>query len=162
MILLIFHWLLAASLSLSHPYYISVTEVEYDGHTRELGITCKFFPDDLEGALKASTGGPVDVIKGDKAVVGKQLSAYVLRHLSVTINGKVLTPGFLGYENDQEATWCYFSVKEVPAPRDIRVFNNLLYEFRKEQVNMMHVIVDGNRKSTKLSQPDQYCSFSFP
>jgi hypothetical protein len=155
-------WMLAAVMSVAHPYYISVTEVEYDGRTKEMVISCKFFPDDLESALKTHTGGKVDVLKGDKSVLGRQMSDYILHHLSIEVNGKAVTPAFLGYENDQEATWCYFSVKELPEPKTLRVFNNLLYEYRKEQINMVHVIVNGNRKSTKLSLPDDLVTFTFP
>jgi hypothetical protein len=162
MIVVLFHWMLAGLMSVTHPYYISVTEIEYDQRTREMGISCKFFPDDLESALKTYTGGKVDILKGDKAPLGKQLNDYILHHLTVNVNGKAVAPVFLGFENDREATWCYFSVKDVPAPKTIQVFNNLLYEYRKEEINMVHVIVDGNRKSTKLSQPDVSFTFSFP
>ena len=162
MILILFQWLLALSLSTTHPYYISVTEVEYDGRTREMGISCKFFPDDLEDALKAQTGGKVDVLKGDKAVLGKLMNDYIQRHLQIKVNGKSCPTTFLGFENDQEATWCYLSAKEILEPKTVQVSNNLLYEYRKEQINMVHVIVNGNRKSTKLSLPDDAVTFTFP
>jgi hypothetical protein len=162
MVLLFLQWCLAGWMALAHPYYISVTEIEYAGRDRELGVSCKFFSDDIEGALKAYSNNKVDILKGDKATNGKLLDAYIRKHLGIKVDGKALDPQFLGYENDQEATWCYFSVKEMPAPRNVEIFINLLYEYRSEQVNMVHVIVDGNRKSSKLSPPDNHLTVSFP
>jgi hypothetical protein len=40
----------------SHPFFVSITEVEYSSKTKELGIATKFFPDDLEEALRKFSG----------------------------------------------------------------------------------------------------------
>jgi hypothetical protein len=47
----------------SHPFFVSITEVEYSSKTKELGIATKFFPDDLEEALRKSTGKKFDIIE---------------------------------------------------------------------------------------------------
>ena len=41
------------------------------------------------------------------------------------------------------------------------VNNTLLHDFINEQINILHVTVNGNRKSTKLNYPDSKASFSF-
>ena len=44
-------WMLHFALlfsSVLHPYYVSVTEIEYDLKRREVGVACKFFIDDRE------------------------------------------------------------------------------------------------------------------
>jgi len=161
MILLI-RTILLASLTTFHPYYVSVTEVEYSAKDHELGMSMKFFPDDIEAALKQMSGGKVDITRGDKTANEKLLTAYVLRHFSVKLDGKALTPLFLGYENDQGATWCYFSVKNVASPHTIQVFNNFLYEYRKDQLNFVHAIVDGDRKTVQLAMPENSVTFTFP
>ena len=43
----------------------------------------------------------------------------------------------------------------------IEITNNIMYDQFDDQVNIMHVIVGGKRKSNKLSYPDKSVSFSF-
>jgi hypothetical protein len=38
---------------------------------------------------------------------------------------------------------------------------DFLYETKKEQVNLVHVTVDGNRQSNKLSNPDRLIRLRF-
>ncbi len=151
---LLCQYLLTWMFAFSHPYYISVTEIEYRSSDKELGVSCKFFADDIEAALKTSSKRNVDILKGIKDENGKLLSSYINRHLTIQADGRPIGPTYLGYEIDQGAVWVYFSVKDLKKPGTIKVFNDLLYEYRKEEINMVHVIMDGDRRSTKLSEPD--------
>lgn len=146
----------------THPYYISVTEIEYIHANKEIGIACKLFADDFEQALKTTYHTKVDLYKTkDTSLTGQQIAGYINKHLQLTVAGKPLSLHYLGFEIEGEAAWCYFSVGNVPAFQQLQVFNDLLYEYKKEQVNLMHVKVNGNRKSGRLSQPDDRMSFDF-
>ncbi|MEJ7680236.1 MAG: DUF6702 family protein [Segetibacter sp.] len=59
------------------------------------------------------------------------------------------------------SVYCYFEVLNVPAIRKLIVNNTILQDYKQEQINIMHVIVNGNRKSTKLDFPSNQASFSF-
>lgn len=160
MILLLRSFFVAA-FSLLHPYYVSVAELEYTSKDKELGISIKFFPDDLEAALKQMTGGKMDILKGDKATNDKLLATYIAKHFSVKFDGKAVAPQYLGYENEEGATWCFFSAKGLPQPHTVEVFNNLLYEYRKDQLNFIHMIVNGERKTVQLAMPENTANFTF-
>jgi hypothetical protein len=80
----------------------------------------------------------------------------------VKLDGKAVALQFLGYENDQGATWCYFTAKNIAQPHKVEVFNNLLYEYRKDQLNFIHVILDGDRKTVQLTMPETSATFAFP
>jgi hypothetical protein len=41
------------------------------------------------------------------------------------------------------------------------VVNSILYELYDKQMNLMHVSVGGNRKSTRLNYPDKEATFNF-
>jgi hypothetical protein len=43
----------------------------------------------------------------------------------------------------------------------IDVTDNILYDYKKEQIGIIHAVVDGNRKSTKLNNPNDKASFEF-
>ena len=68
---------------------------------------------------------------------------------------------FIGYEHQEEGILSYFQVNNITAVKKIAIVNNILYEYKQEQIGIIHVTVDGNRKSTKLNNPEDKCSFEF-
>jgi len=144
-----------------HPFYVSVTELNYRPAEKELQITCKFFTDDFEEALKNYSGEKTDLKKGDQNRIKKLAEAYLRQHFRIRANQVEAKFELLGYENDQEATWFYLVSKDMPAITTIDLYNDLLYETRTEQINLMHVVVDGKRKSYRLTAPDTKASFEF-
>jgi len=145
----------------AHPYFVSVTEVEYRSKEKELGLSCKFYTDDLEEALKKFSKENIDLTKGDKNKNQKIINAYIMQHMKISIEDKPLQLRFMGFENDQEATWCYFEAESISPFKNIDIEADFLYETKKEQVNLVHVTVDGNRQSNKLSNPDRLIRLRF-
>jgi hypothetical protein len=149
-------------LNLQHPYFISVTEIEYVNQDKEIGISCKIFTDDFEMALRETFKTKVDLIHpADKKETGKLISNYISSHLQIKADGKAVSPVLIGFEQEEEATWCYFSVANINSVKKIEINNSILYDFKKEQVNMMHVTVNGNRKSSRVINPDTRSVFEF-
>ncbi|MBX2924126.1 MAG: hypothetical protein KF746_18140 [Chitinophagaceae bacterium] len=145
-----------------HPYYVSVTEIEYIQTNKEIGIACKIFADDFEQALKEMYHTKIDLYNTkDTALTGKQIAGYISKHLQLLADGKPVPLQYLGFEIEGEAAWCYFSSANIAPFQQIQVFNDLLYEYKKEQVNLMHVKVNSNRKSGRLTSPDNRLSFDF-
>ncbi len=161
MLMFLIKSLLLPLMIFSHPYFVSVTELEYRSKEKELGLSCKFYTDDLEEALKKFSKDNIDLHKGDKNQNQKIISAYILQHLKINIEDKSPQLRFIGFENDQEATWCYFQADEIMPFKNIDIGIDFLYETKKEQVNLVHVTIDGNRKSGKLSNPDKQISLRF-
>lgn len=146
----------------SHPYYVSVTEIEYNAKEKELGIACKLFTDDFEFTLKDQFNQPINIYKpADTAKLNNLVEAYITKHLMLNIDGNRLKMLYLGYEIEGEAIWCYFSVPGVPAFKQLNVFNDLLYTYKKEQINMIHVRVNGEKQSHRLTHPNTTVSFEF-
>ncbi|HRP54712.1 DUF6702 family protein [Agriterribacter sp.] len=145
-----------------HPYYVSVTEIEYSHPDQEIQVACKIFTDNFEQALKAMYHTKTDLYHPqDKALLDKQIAGYIQKHLYLKADNKTVKLNYVGYEIEGEAAWCFFSAGNIPAVKNIGVFNDILYEYKKEQVNMMHTRVNGNRKSARLSYPDTSTEFSF-
>jgi hypothetical protein len=160
MMFLIQHVLLPLMI-FTHPYFVSVTEIDYRSKEKELGISCKFYTDDLEEALKKFSKDNIDLQKGDKNKNQQWISAYIGQHFKIIIAGKQVPIRFIGFENDQEATWCYFEAENITPFKKIDIEADFLYEIKKEQVNLVHVTIDGNRKSSKLSNPDKLINLVF-
>ena len=138
----------------THPYYVSVIEIEYSSRSGILGMSCKIFTDDLEEALKKGGVKGIDLGRGDSSLNAKWISSYLGRHLALSAGGKPIELRFIGFENDPEATWCYFEKTGVSGLKNLKVTSDILYETRKEQINIFHVTVDGDRKSNRLVNPD--------
>jgi hypothetical protein len=150
MVILLYKWLLffpallgggpSATLNANstarHPLFVSVTEMNYNATDKDLEISCKIFTDDFEKTLAATYHTKVDL----SAPSGK----------------------YVGFEKENDATWSYFQVSNAAtAPKKIDVVNSILYESYDKQMNLMHVSVGGDRKSTRLNYPDKVASFQF-
>ena len=144
-----------------HPYYVSVTEIEYIPQKRELGVACKFFIDDIEEAIRDAGAGKTDLIKGDKARNSRLLEDYLKNHLGLTADGKKIDLTFIGYELDQEAIWCFMEAGSINAFNRLNVRGDMLFELRKDQINLFHATVNGIRKSHRLTLPDRTFSLDF-
>jgi hypothetical protein len=86
---------------------------------------------------------------------------YIFSHLSVSADGKPGTLVYLGFEKDAEAVFSYVQVENVASVKKVDVTNKLMHDMFDDQVNIMHVTVNGNRKSTKLDYPSTAASVSF-
>jgi hypothetical protein len=139
--------------SFIHPFYLSVTEVEYSSKNKELGMACKTFPDDLEETLRLYTGKKYDLYKTEKQILNPIIETYFKKHLSILINDKAKAYSFLGYEIDKEAIWIYFNITKLSGVKSIEVQSNLMYEYKAEQTNIVHINLDGKKESFKLMAP---------
>jgi hypothetical protein len=146
--------LLLVVLSFKHPFYVSVTEVEYSSKTKEVGISVKVFPDDLEESLRKFNGNKYDVVQGDKKMIGPVLDKYIKQHMRILLNGTAKSYQWMGYEIDKESVWMYFSIINQPGVRSIQVQSDLMYGYKQEQTNIIHIKLDDKRGSFRLMAPE--------
>lgn len=144
----------------THPFFVSITDLEYSSKTKELGIATKFFPDDLEEALRKFSGKKYDIVAGEKKSTGDAINSYFTRHVQVLINGKPRQLGFLGYEIEKEVVWVYYNATKVAGVKSIEVISTLMYDYKAEQTNIIHIKMDEKRQSFKLNAPDQSAKIS--
>jgi hypothetical protein len=146
----------------THPFHVSVTEIDHNATEKTLEISCKLFTDDFENILEKTFKTKVDLTNpADRPATGKLVTEYVSKNLVVKVDGKPVSLTGIGFEKESEATWCYFQVDNVAAVKKVEMTNTLLYDLFDDQVGIMHVKVDGTRKSTKLSYPAKDAVISF-
>lgn len=144
-----------------HPFYVSVMEVEYDPKSREVGISIKTFPDDMEETLRMSTGKKVDIGTNDKVTIGKLMDQYIQQHVSIAIDNQQKAMYYLGYEIDKEGLWMYFSIPSQKHFRNLEITSDLMYEYRPEQTNIIHMRIAGKEKSYRLTAPTKKIIFNY-
>ena len=143
-----------AFISFKHPFYVSVTEIEYSSKTKEVGISVKVFPDDLEETLRKFNGIKYDVVQGDKKIIGPVLDKYIKQHMRIMLNGTAKSYQWMGYEIDKESVWMYFTIINQPGVRSIQVQSDLMYGYKQEQTNIIHIQLDEKRASFRLMAPE--------
>ena len=145
-----------------HPFYISVTEFNQNAKDNTLEISCKMFAEDLEQILEKNYKKQLDIsLDKDKANFDKYIPDYVSKHLVLVIDGKAVKLSYVGYETERESAYCYFQIDGIATLKKIDITNSILQDFNQEQINIMHVVVNGIRKSLKLNYPEKNASFSF-
>lgn len=168
----LYKWLLPAVLLFSagkqpvllpakHPFYVSVTEINHNAKDKTLEISCKMFTNDLEATLEKAANTKINLSGADKTNADKFITAYISKHLQLKVDGRPVALEFVGTENEAEATWTYFQVSNIAAVKRIDMMNNILYESFPSETSIIHVSVNGNRKSTRLNNPDANVSFEF-
>src|SRR5258707_7674525 len=131
-----------------HPLYISVTEINHNPKDKVLEVSCKMFTNDLEAALEKMSKTHVDLsAPKDKAAAEKLIEEYVERHLRLKVDGKAAVLHFVGSEKENDGTWSYFQVNDVPAVKRIDAVKELLYDSFNQQSGIMNVTVGGQRKN---------------
>jgi hypothetical protein len=147
---------------IAHPIYMSVTEIEHNAKDKTLEISCKIFTDDFEKTLRRQYNGTVDLLQPkDKEAMNKLVSGYVKKHLAISVDGKPVELQFIGYEQQEEGIESYYQVSNIAGVKKIDVTDNILYEYQKDQISLLHVTVSGNTKNYKLNNPDEKASFQF-
>lgn len=145
-----------------HPIYVSVTEIQYNAKDKSLEISCKIFTGDFETILKSKTKSKINLLQPtDKKLMEALVDQYIQQHLKIKVDGKLKQMEFLGYEQNEDAIQSFFEINEVATLKKIDVQDDILYEYKSEQISIVHVVVNGNRKSTKLVNPDSNFSLNY-
>jgi hypothetical protein len=151
-----------SDLRVLHPLHVSVVEVNHNAADKTLEISCKLFTDDFETALATIYKTKTDLINPkDIKAMDKLVSDYINTHLSIKADGKPVVLSYLGFERENDVVYGYLEVEKMPSVKKIEITNKLMYDMFTDQINMMHVIVGGNRKSYKLDYPKSQAEFVF-
>ena len=163
---ILYNWLLIFTLSAlnpkPHPIFVSVTTIEHNATTKILEVSCKIFTDDLESVLRKKYNTKVDLLDIKFAPsMNRLVNDYIQKHLSVKADDKKVSLNFIGFEQQEEGIISYFEVRNISSVKKVDVIDNILYDEKPQQLEIIHVIVKGQRQSSRLNNPDEIASFTF-
>ncbi len=148
--------------TVKHPYYIGLTELNYKTVNKELQISVRLFSHDLEEAMGKYTQQKIDLLNPkDKAKADSLLLHYINENLGIIYNQKKIHATYLGYEKEEESIWAYFELKNLSAPKQVRVTNTLLYNAFPNQTHIIRVKRDEDSESKKITNPEKIAEFIF-
>ncbi|RNA63428.1 hypothetical protein D1631_16630 [Chryseobacterium nematophagum] len=140
-----------------HPYHVGSLEINYNSKSKTFEITGRFFLDDLENALGKKYGKPFYFNDPKyKVQLNDALKNYCSEYLKLKANNQFLKVHFIGYEEDHESVNIYLESESVEKPKKIEAAVSFLYNVFDDQINIVHIIVNGERKSEKLTYPNRY------
>ena len=163
---ILYKWLIVFSLTgfinTHHPIFVSVTEINHNAANKSLEISCKIFTDDLEQTLRQQNKIKVDLLNpASKQAMNVLVNNYIKKHLQLKVDDKAVVLEFVGFEQQEEGIISYFEVKNMATVKKLDVTNTILYESRPQQMQIIHVMVNGERKSSRLNNPEDKVSFLF-
>lgn len=145
-----------------HPFHVSTTEINHNALDKTLEISCKVFTDDFESALAKQYHTKADLSAVNmKSAMDTLVKKYINSHLLLNTDGKTLVMKYLGFEKENEAVYAYLQVDNISTIKKIVITDSILYDLYDDQISIIHFIVGGNRKSTKLDYPAARASFEF-
>jgi len=137
----------------AHPIHVTVTEIEFDQQDKRLEIMMRVFIDDFELALREHLKQPeLDVLDPQKGLSREMAESYLKEHFRITLDNKPQVIQYLGHEQESDAFVFYIEVPKVKKFKTINIHNNVLTSVHEDQSNLVHVTVNGQVKSLRLTR----------
>ncbi|GHB40471.1 DUF6702 family protein [Mongoliitalea lutea] len=147
---------------LSHPFYISLTEIRYNERQKSLEIAQKIFWDDLEVALGELHQTKVNFLKPEsQEQLEQMIEGYLLKHNQIIVNNQQVKLAYLGYEVEEDAAWFYMEAQRVSAPKKVVIQSDILIEQFPGQQNIINFFVGSRPKSLILQKGKERGTLSF-
>ena len=154
MVNIMFQWLMTGIVSMMHPFFVSVIEVNHNAKDATVEVSVRIFNEDFEKTLQKRTTTRLDIIKpADNAFLDKQIANYLTEKIKFKVNGQPVILNYLGHEIQNESVWSYLEVPKTANMKKLEIDCSLLYDFEKTQSNIIHVKNGTAEKSYKLDYP---------
>jgi hypothetical protein len=132
----------------AHKFYASLAQVERTADGR-LEVALRFFPDDLEAALRKATGRRVVV--ENTAAFGDAFEAWVNTVFAVEGGGRRTAFEYVGAEVTVKTAWVYVETAWSEPLAASTMTNAMLVDLFPEQVNTVNFVEAGRRASKVFS-----------
>jgi hypothetical protein len=81
---------------------------------------------------------------------------YLTERFKLSLGNKPVKLKFLGFENEDDVTWCYMESKlETQSSKNIKVMDSLLNDFLPDETNIIQMEWDASSRTEKLVNPDK-------
>lgn len=137
----------------AHKFYISVTNVDYSEKDEAVQVITRIFIDDMNAVLKERYGFASSLGTDKESTLDKEyLEKYLRAKFLVEINGEVAKYDFIGHKYDSDMVICYLEVPNIPLEtlKQIGITNEVLTDIYDDQQNVVHMKVNGKKKSHVL------------
>jgi hypothetical protein len=154
--------LITLFITLLHPFYVSVIDINHNEKEASLEMSVRTFTADLETRIESEYHVKLDLSNPkQKAKAEEYVNLYLQKKLALTANGNKCRLEFIGFEIQKESTWSYFEIKNIKQLKQLDVFCEILFGIDPQQINILHVNANSQKKSYELVSPKNKVSFQF-
>jgi hypothetical protein len=132
-----------------HDYYVSTTQVDYIKKKNILQITIRMFINDFEDVITKNNNLKLDP-DSNSIEINKQLNQYIIEKFKILANQEPMILDFIGKEYKTDKLQVYYEVKLFEKIKSVSFENYILFDFFKNQQNIIHFKIDKFRKSFLL------------
>ena len=137
MLLVGWNTLFTAMLSLMHPFFVYVIDINHNEKEATIEISVRCFTNDLEKMIAAETKTFIDLSQPSQKNKGDALlKAYLTKRLNLAVNGNKSNLEYLGFEIQKESTWTYFEIKNIKQLSQLNVLCEVLFGVNDQQINI--------------------------
>ncbi|MBD2756962.1 hypothetical protein IC230_29045 [Spirosoma sp. BT704] len=138
--------------------------MQYNPKERVFEISIRIFTDDFEKGLSAAVGSRVNLngSPGSDNKIDPVIEKYVHAHFAYSSPQKQPKPiKYVGHETEADAHWLYLEMPYAEPFRGGLLKQNVLMELFDDQVNMVNIQYQGQKKTFvfRKNQPIQDLSF---
>ena len=145
-----------------HKFYVGIYQVNYVAKKKEIQVTARIFVDDLEKALEARYKKKIYLSTPKEiAETNGFIKSYLSEKIQIKINSSVKNLKFLGKETEDNVLICYLTTPVPEKINAIEMVNSVLTEIYPEQQNIVHININGNKKSLLLTDSEPEGSLEF-
>ncbi|MQP51835.1 MULTISPECIES: DUF6702 family protein [unclassified Flavobacterium] len=138
-----------------HKFYVSVTQIDYVANKKRIEITHRIFIDDLEKALESKYNKKVYLTSSKELPEAEALiKNYLKENIKISINKKPQNIEFLAREVEGDVLIFYTKIAISKKINTFEIFNSLLTDIYKDQQNIVHTNINGNKKSILLTNTE--------
>ena len=131
-----------------HKFYVGVFQVDYFKEKKAVQITARLFIDDLEKALHKKHNKHFYITTKDEVPdANSYIAKYLEEKFKIKINNKIQTIQFLSKEQEENIVICYFKINFKDNIKELDITNNVLSDVFSEQQNLVHLNINGNKKT---------------
>lgn len=139
------------SFTITHKYYVSVTEVEYVKEQESMQIVTRIFIDDFEKMLRERYDESITLDIGkDETQIDAYIQKYLSSKLQITIDNTLQQFEFLGKEYEDDILFCYLEITDVTEVNTFEIVNQVLFDVFDDQQNLVKTKINSKRKSFML------------
>ena len=137
----------------AHPLKMAYTSVKYNAQKQVFEITHRVFQDDFEATLRSKygyTGGDVFTHQ-HTPLTQRMVNAFFEKNFSISFDGRSPRLTYIKTEQKhQMGIIVYYETGKITAEkiRSISIYNYIMMESFKEQVNMFHLNINEAVKRT--------------
>ena len=131
-----------------HKFYVSVTQIDFVPNKKRVEITSRIFIDDLEKALEKKFKKKF-YITSTKEIENSEIliQEYLKEKIKISINKKAQNIEYLAREVEGDVLIFYTKIAISKKINTFEIYNSLLTDLYKEQQNIVHLNINGNKNS---------------